>query len=555
MVPQDSPPINPADEHTKLDGRCLNRLAHAALAWLDVHQPAIDALNVFPIPDGDTGKNMWLTMQAACQAVDGSDDDHVGRVAHALANGALMGARGNSGVILSQLWRGFAQALEGCATAGADDLVGGLNRARDAAYQGVVRPVEGTILTVAKDVAAAAKADLANGATITTILQSAVQAAHDSVQRTPELLPVLRQAGVVDSGGQGLFIVLEGMLRSAWGQSLAAPAERLPLPTPHVDRMAIEVEPGQDFEVVVDFRPHQPLDLSSFHEGLARLGTSIQIGEGDGLYRVHIHVPLDKRYDPIEYAMALGTVSNVHMENLVAQLADLALSASPEPRLAAQISGHVGVVAVAPGAGLERVLGGLGAAVVRGGQTMNPSAGEILQVVESLPAKEIIVLPNNPNVLMAAQQAAGLSTKRVTVVPSRSVPQGIAALLTLNPAAPLDQAAAAMVAALPRVRTGEVTQAVRASELDGVRVRRGQFMGLIDDQLCVAGDSLDAVVHELLGRMGASDCELVTLYAGIGVDSQEATALADRVRTAFPNSTVEVHDGGQPHYPYILSVE
>ena len=287
---------------TPIDGQILKNFIEASLTWLRTNQQIVNSLNVFPVPDGDTGTNMVLTMQAAYDEISGSAEHYVGKMAHSIAHGALMGARGNSGVILSQLWRGFARALDHKTTLDAGNLVRALAVARDTAYKGVVRPVEGTILTVAKDIAKSAEDTLKITDDLVDILEAVVKAADESVQRTPDLLPVLKDAGVVDSGGKGLFFIFEGMLRYINGLSLdTALLSVQPLSAINLENTMETIEPGQDFEVVVDFRPRQPLDLVSFYEDLEQMGTSIQVGEGDGIYRLHIHVPTEKRYYPIDY--------------------------------------------------------------------------------------------------------------------------------------------------------------------------------------------------------------------------------------------------------------
>jgi Predicted kinase related to dihydroxyacetone kinase len=367
-----------------IDGQMLKKLAEAGLLWLRANQQTVNALNVFPVPDGDTGTNMVLTMQSAYNEIDDLGYRNVGQMAAALAQGALMGARGNSGVILSQLWRGFARALHGLEVLDGPALVRALADARDTAYKGVVRPVEGTILTVAKDVAAAAEKALSKTDDPAEILAHIVPAADESVQRTPELLPVLKQAGVVDSGGKGLFFILEGMLRFVRGEPLDAPLLTVqPLSAMKLENTMEAVEPGQDYEVVVDFIPDKELNLSSFYGELEKMGTSIQVGEGDGMYRMHIHVPTEKRYEPIDYIMGLGTITKVAIENLIAQMDTIDRQAkSKRLELAPIEAGQIAVVAVSPGIGISRVFASLGAAaIVEGGQTMNPSTKDILDAL------------------------------------------------------------------------------------------------------------------------------------------------------------------------------
>jgi DAK2 domain fusion protein YloV len=553
--------IRLATELRQCDGQGLKRLTEAALAWLSTNHRTVNALNVFPVPDGDTGTNMLLTMQAAYKEVADSPENHVGKVAHAIAHGALMGARGNSGVILSQIWRGIARGLENLEVFEAQALVKALGEGRDTAYRGVVKPVEGTILTVIKDCAAAAEEAGAHSQDLRYVLEQIVEGAHRSVAHTPELLPVLKQAGVVDSGGKGLAIILEGMLRHLRGQplDLAEEAEIAPLDLASVGAAMEAVEPGQEWEVVVDFRPRTEPDLPSLYARLEDIGTSIQVGEGDGLYRVHVHLLKTKRYEPIELAEELGTVVNVHMENLIDQMEQIqGTPKEPELPLATVQPGQIAVVAVSPGPGLSRVLASVGAAaIVRGGQTMNPSTQDLIHAIEALPTDRVILLPNNKNIILTAQQAAELSasTKQVCIVPTRTVPQGIAALLNLNPNGDLETVRAAMERATKGVETGEVTTATRNVEIDGVSVTDGQIIGLHNGSLKLAGDDLQTIVIQLLKLMEADNRELITVYAGEEITAAQCEQMTGALRAAFPAQSVEVHNGGQPHYFYILSAE
>jgi DAK2 domain fusion protein YloV len=554
--------IRLAAELPRCDGMGLKHLTLASLNWLDTNHKSVNALNVFPVPDGDTGTNMLLTMQAAYREIADNSEPSVSKVAHAVAHGALMGARGNSGVILSQIWRGFARGLGNAETFEAGSLVRALRAASDTAYRGVVKPVEGTILTVIKDTAAAAEqavADQPDQQDLRQLLEVCTEAAFAAVDRTPELLPLLKQAGVVDAGGKGLALLLEGMLRYLRGQPLdaALAPEVVPLDLAAVGAAMDAAEPGQEWEVVLDFRPNGVLHLPTLYNRLDEMGTSIQVGEGDGLYRVHIHLLKAHRHAPIELAEELGTVVKVHMENLLDQMNSAGGQAGAEPLPLATVQpGQIGVVAVSPGPGLSRVMASLGvAAIVNGGQTMNPSTEDILNAIGGLATDRIIVLPNNKNIVPSANQAAELSVKQVRVVPTRTVPQGIAALLGLVPDGDLDTVRAAMERAQAVVETGEVTTANRSVEVAGVAVQEGQFIGLHNTFLKTAGDDLGAVVLDLLGHMGADGCELATFYYGADVTPETAERVADQVRGAYPNLTVELHSGGQPYYHFILSVE
>ena len=501
---------------------------------------------------------MVLTMQSAYNEISQLGHRNVGDMVSAVSQGALMGARGNSGVILSQLWRGFSRGLQGKAVLDGPGLVKAFSEARDTAYKGVVRPVEGTILTVAKDVAAATEAALGSTQDPIELLALAIKAADESVQRTPELLPVLKQAGVVDAGGKGLYFILEGMLRHIYGQPLDTPLATVqPLSALDFESAMQDVEEGQDFEVVVDFYPQGDLNLQAFYGNLEQMGTSIQVGEGDGMYRMHIHVPLENRYLPIDYIMGLGTITKVAMENLIAQMNDLdQQSRSDKLELAKIEPGQIAVVTVSPGPGLSRIFASLGvAAIVEGGQTMNPSTQEILAAFENLPTDKVIILPNNKNIIMAANQAKDVTVKNVFVVPSRTVPQGLSAMLALNPDGDAEAIAEKMNKSLGLVKTGEITAATRSVEIDGVKVEQGQVIALLDGKLVCAVRSVEEGCLCMLSRAKAEENELITLFYGEDLSGTEANLIADKVREAYPGQEIEVQDGGQPHYQFIISVE
>lgn len=556
-----NPDIQARLERLKLlpvDGQTLKKLVEAGLAWLRANQQLVNSLNVFPVPDGDTGTNMVLTMQSAFNEIDQLAHRGIGQMAAAVSQGALMGARGNSGVILSQLWRGFARALHDHETLNGPDLVHALAEARDTAYKGVVRPVEGTILTVAKDAAAAAAQALMTTNIPCEILALVVTAADASVQRTPDLLPVLKQAGVVDSGGKGLYFILEGMLRFVNGESLDTPTAVVqPLSAMNLENTMDSIEPGQDYEVVVDFVPREALDLPTFYAELEKIGSSIQIGEGEGMYRMHIHVPTETRYKPIDYVMTLGTITKIAMENLIAQMEGIdhkASGARIEPT--AIEPGQIAVVAVSPGAGISRVFTSLGvAAIVEGGQTMNPCTKDILDSFENLPTEKVIILPNNKNIILAAQQAKEVTVKKVVVIPSSSIPQGLAAMMQLNPDGDLDAVAAKMTNAIKDVTTVEVTTATRSVDIDGVSVEKGQVIALINGNLSISAATLEEACLKALSNAHAEDHELITLFHGEGLPIAETNRIVDVIRAAYPAQEIELQDGGQPHYQFIISIE
>jgi len=540
-----------------INGQSMKRLVEAGLTWLRTNQQTVNALNVFPVPDGDTGTNMVLTMQSAWNEIKDLGHRSISDMASAVSKGALMGARGNSGVILSQLWRGFARGVHSKEVLDGPILAKAFGEARDTAYKGVVRPVEGTILTVAREVAAATEAALGSTQDAIDILEVAVKAADEAVRKTPDLLPVLKQAGVVDSGGKGLFFILEGMLRHVYGESLETPLMSVqPISSMQMQGAMEEVEEGQDYEVVVDFLPAENFELQKFYGRLEGMGTSIQVGEGEGMYRMHIHVPLDKRYEPIDYIMGIGIITKVAMENLLAQMDDIQKAKASRISLTKVEPGQIAVVVVSPGAGLSRIFASLGAAaVVEGGQTMNPSTQDFLNSFENLPTDKVIILPNNKNIIMAANQAKEVTVKQVVVVPSKTIPQGLAAMLTLHPDGELDSVTEKMTKALENVHTGEITVATRSVEIDGVNVKEGQVIALLDGKLVVSAGSVEEGCLGFLEKAKADEHELITLFYGQDMPHAEANRIADLIRNKYSSQEVEVQEGGQPHYQFIVSVE
>ena len=539
-----------------ITGQELKRMVEASLLWLKANQQYINSLNVFPVPDGDTGTNMLLTMQAAYNEVVHSTETNIGKMAKDIAQGALMGARGNSGVILSQIWRGFARALDSFPEMDAQLFSRALSESRNTAYKGVVRPVEGTILTVIKDVATAIENSVTKTNNLNDLLSDAVKAADVSVKYTPELLPILKTAGVVDSGGKGLFIILEGMLRQVNKESLEASAVTLQSISSMDMKGAMEsVEEGQDVEVVIDFEPKGTFDLNTFYNDLSQIGTSIQVGEGDGIYRMHIHVEVVNQNRPLEYVSKIGTWSKVAMENLQLQM-DAAGKKDAGYQLNEFKPGSIAVIAISPGMGISKIFASLGvAAIVDGGQTMNPSTEEILNAFENLPTDQIIILPNNKNIILAAENARNLSVKNVKVIPSVNVPQGLSALLRLDPDGNLEEIADEMVSALEDVDAGEITTATRTVELNGVDVEAGQFIGLLNGKLVVSGKTTAEVTLALLSKADMGMKERITLFTGNNISKEEIEVISDSIQKQYPNHEVEIHEGGQPHYQFLISLE
>lgn len=529
------------------DGRELKRLLDAGLAWLDRHTTFINSLNVYPVPDGDTGTNMLLTMQAALEEMARSPEHSASAIAHAAAQGALMGARGNSGVILSQVLRGFAKKLDDKNSFNATEFAAALEEGSKTAYHGVIKPVEGTILTVAREAAEAALDAAEEKDDLVYVWEKTVAAAKESVAKTPLLLDVLREAGVVDAGGQGLFVILEGGLRLLQGKSVeAAP------PLEAVVGLELEMmgEYGYDTQFVLR---GENLDLEEIKAKITSMGESVLVVGDSNLIKVHVHT--DRPGAVIDYATNLGSLSKITIENMQEQYQEF-IAGQVKPPLTAEEISDIATVAVVSGPGLSRVFESLGvSAIVPGGQTMNPSTEELLNSIEAVRANNVIVLPNNENVILAAQQAQQLSAKDVAIVPTKTIPQGVSAILAFNYQADLETNVKAMEKAIRDIQTAEVTTATRSTQINGLRVRASQAIGLSDGKLTAAGDKPEEVVLHMLRQMKAEDDEIITIYYGQGVSRSQAEGLADEIRKRYPEQEIELVEGGQPHYHYIVSSE
>ncbi len=553
--PTTSPEFAPVTPTGLCDGNALRAAFQGAARWLTLHSAEVNALNVFPVPDGDTGTNMTLTTESALKEVDAAPLHGAGEVAAALAHGALMGARGNSGVILSQIIRGMARCLEGRQAFDGAAMAEALQSATQTAYRAVSKPVEGTILTVMREAGEAAIQMARQNPSLLLVLKAAVAEAWESVRRTPTLLPILHEAGVVDAGGQGLAIFLEGMYYYFSGELEKRMAEaRVPFP----EEMAfVDVHGEEEFGYCTNFvLLGQYLQVEEIRERISDMGRSAVVAGDEHMVKVHVHT--EHPGTILDYAIGMGSLHQIEITNMDEQRAGLKPRQEQLPRPAPPtLPAHpIMIIAVSPGDGLDQVLRSVGAAVtVPGGQTMNPSAEELLQAIQALPCNQVIILPNNSNVVMTARQAAALSGKDVRVVPTETVPQGIAALIALNYEADLEANVAAMEAAAAAVQTGEVTWAVRDVSLNGLHVREGQVIGLLNGVLEVAGEEENAVVDELLRRMGAGEAELITTYYGKDISAEDAEKMAARIRRAYRDQEVELVYGGQPYYRYILSTE
>jgi DAK2 domain fusion protein YloV len=540
------------------DGQQLKHAMGAATTWLNRHSAAINALNVFPVPDGDTGTNMSLTLQAAYKAVADSPSHSVGDVTAAMSHGALMGARGNSGEILSQVLRGMSRGLKGKDHLTALDWSVALREAAGTAYQAVLKPVEGTMLTVIREMAEGAEAAVTQEPDLLFVLEQTLEAGRRSVARTPELLDKLRDAGVVDAGGQGLYVLLEGLLRYAHGESVEGPADEAMEET-----TTVHIEHGEYGYCTNFLLVGKDMDFAEIRRRIAGMGDSAVIVGDERIVKVHIHT--EQPGTVLNYATALGSLRQVaitdmqeqHDEYMTAHVTDAAPAppSSLTTRSTADVSG-IATLAVVSGPGLRQVFDSMGAsALIEGGQTMNPSTEDMLRAVEGLPHTEVIILPNNGNIIMAAKQVQGLTRKRVAVVPTETIPQGMAALVAFNYESDVESNARAMEQAASLVETGEITTAVRDVTLNGVAVKTGDIIGLHNGTLVVALTDQEAVAWDLLKRMRAASREIITIYYGQDVTADTAENFADQVRAQYPDQDVEVVNGGQPFYAYLISAE
>ena len=485
-------------------------------------------------------------MRAAMEEAGSCPDVSVGAMAHAMARGSLMGARGNSGVILSQIFRGLASGLDGKKSFGGNDFAAALVESTSFAYKGMSKPVEGTILTVIREATDAAQArSVSDSRDLVEIMEAVVEESRASVARTPALLPVLRQAGVVDAGGQGLYVVFQGALRYLRGELEEAEIAPVEVAPSAVRSSEGEAQYGYCTEFLLQ---GADLEVEAIKEKLMTIGESVLVVGDESTVRAHVHT-----FDPgsaLSYAASLGVMRQVKVDNMDDQHHDFIVR-QPQPTPSA-----ISTIAVASGAGLTQAFYSIGATVVvPGGETMNPSVQDLLEAVESTDSDKAIILPNNPNILLAAGQVPSLTQKQVAVVPTITIPQGIAALLLLNQDLDLELNVSTMEKALSTVRSGEFTKAVRAMDLDGLSIKRGQSIAFLDGELMAATDDMEQVVLDLLGRVEVEQGGLITLYCGMDTKEGEAEDLARLIAETYPGQEVEIVAGGQPHYNYIVSVE
>ena len=538
-----------------LSGQKLRDMFMVASDWLEKNAAEIDALNVFPVPDGDTGTNMLLTMRSTLEEAYRAPDHSTSAVAKAIARGALMGARGNSGVILSQIWHGLAQGLEGKESCGGGELADALLLAATEAYKGIDNPVEGTILTVIKEAAAAAKTKADSGCDdLITIMETTVNAARESVANTPNLLSVLREAGVVDAGGQGLYTIMEGILHYLKGETdeiqLAQPGiiiSNTPIAARTSQMIAADEVPyGYCTEFIIK---GQELDPDKLRAKLKKKGESLIVVGDKTAIKVHIHT-----LNPgsiVRMATSLGTLHQVSIRNMDEQYQDfLEMQKDRIP------PADIAIVAVVSGDGLSDVFSSLGvAAIVPGGRTMNPSTKDLLQAVNSVASDKVILLPNNKNVIPAARKARSLTDKAVKVIATQSIPQGVAAVLAFNSEADLEANVQAMKKVMSAVKSIAVTRAARSSRLGSLSIARKQPIGFLDGELVTVGDSVIDALGKTLAKVDLSAAEVITIYYQGSTERSEVEQFITGLRQQHPDLQIELVRGGQPYYNYIASVE
>lgn len=552
---------------TTLDGKRFREMVLQGAQHLSNNADYVDALNVFPVPDGDTGTNMNLSITSGAKEVKNKLSDHIGQVSQALSKGLLMGARGNSGVILSQLFRGFAKSVEQKSEITTVEFAEALELGVETAYKAVMKPIEGTILTVAKDTAKKAGAVAKKQSDMILFMEEVLKEANASLNRTPDLLPVLKEVGVVDSGGQGLVLIYEGFLAELKGEKLPG----VPMSAPSMNELVNaehhkhaqshmnteDIEFGYCTEFMVRLEEDKPaaktFSEETFRQDLSKWGDSLLVVSDDVIVKVHIHA--EHPGEVLNYGQQYGSLIKMKIENMREQHSSI-VSGEEKPAVKNAEKQPFGIVTVSMGKGIAELFKSLGATVViEGGQTMNPSTEDIVKAIEETNAEQVLILPNNGNIVMAANQAAAVAGSHVSVVPSKTVPQGMTALLSFNPQQGLKENEEVMTEALQHVKTGQVTYAVRDTNIDGLELAKGDFMGIAEKKIVVKDSEKLEAAKKLLTYMIDDEAEILTILQGEDVSDDEAEALTSFVEETFEEVEVELHKGDQPLYSYIFAIE
>ncbi|CAI2596815.1 hypothetical protein AKUA2003_07040 [Apilactobacillus kunkeei] len=555
---------------SNIDRSKFDQMVQAAATTLNNNAEFINSLNVFPVPDGDTGTNMSMSFQSGADYVSRDTSESVGELSQSLAKGLLMGARGNSGVILSQIFRGFSKSVAEKDNLSAQDIVEAFKNSEKTAYGSVMKPTEGTILTVIRGISEAGQSATTND--LAELFDILADAAEQALQSTPDLLPVLKQVGVVDSGGQGLVFVVKAFSDVLNGREIEASHQPN---TGEMDQMIdasheqshesaqgklnpddikfgyctqIMVRIGRGKEVQYDF------DYDKFYDHLAGLGDSLLVVNDDEIVKVHVHT--EQPGEVISWGQKFGDLANVKIDNMRLQQETIIEKDDESKKETKAEPKETAIIAVASGDGIGELFTSLGVTdVIKGGQTMNPSTQDILDAINNNNAKKAIILPNNGNIFMAAQQAADVAEIPVEIVHAKTIQQGLTTMLSFNPDASLDDNVSEMEDMLDTVVSGDVTNAVRDTEIDGVKIKKDDFMGIIDGKIKVVKDDLNETTVDMIKQMLDEDSEVVTIIYGEGISQDQADELAEQVESIDYDLEVEVHPGGQPVYPYLISVE
>ncbi|WP_141992194.1 DAK2 domain-containing protein [Bacillus sp. B4EP4a] len=553
---------------TSLNGKRFAEMIIQGANHLAANAQMVDALNVFPVPDGDTGTNMNLSMTSGAKEVQNNVQEHIGKVGTSLSRGLLMGARGNSGVILSQLFRGFAKAIEHKSEINSEEFAQAFEAGVQTAYKAVMKPVEGTILTVAKDAAKQAVSSAARHQDLIQVMEEIVSEANASLKRTPDLLPVLKEVGVVDSGGQGLVFVYEGFLAELKGEALPVRSSN----GPSMDDMIsaehhMNVQGHMNTEDIVygyctefmvrlesEKLANQPFDEEKFRNDLSEYGDSLLVISDDEVVKVHIHS--EQPGTCLNYGQQYGSLIKMKIDNMREQHTAIVGETNTPLQTKPSTKEKYAVVSVAMGAGISELFKSIGAkSIIEGGQTMNPSTEDIVKAVEEAYADHVIILPNNKNIIMAANQAADVLGDHVTVIPTKTVPQGMAALLSFNPSLDAEANKKAMIEALSHVKTGQITYAVRDTNIDGLAIETGDFMGIAEGTIKVKDKDMTQAAKDLLSDMIDEDSEILTILYGEDATAEDVENLVAFCNENFEDVEVEVHNGKQPLYSFIFSIE
>ncbi len=546
-----------------LDGIKFAEMVQMGAHHLFQNANYVDSLNVFPVPDGDTGTNMNLSMSSGAKETELSASEHIGKTAQALSKGLLMGARGNSGVILSQLFRGFGKFIEKEATIDAKGFANAFQAGVDTAYKAVMKPVEGTILTVAREAAKKGVEVVETETDIIAVMEAFTAEAQASLERTPELLPVLKEVGVVDSGGQGLLFVYEGFLASLKGEPLPqkneATLDDLINAEHHraQDFMnTVDIEFGYCTEIMVRFEEgKEPFSEEQFRNELNPLGDSLLVISDEEIAKVHIHS--EQPGAVLAMGQKYGSLIKIKVDNMREQHSAIVGEDHKAPTPAKKAEKHpYAIVTIAMGEGVAELLRSIGASyVIEGGQTMNPSTEDIVKAVQEIGAEKVLILPNNKNIVMAAEQAVELLDIEAAVVPTKTIPQGMAAILSFNPEAAVEMNQATMTEAFANVKTGQVTYAVRDTSIDGVEIHKDDFMALAEGKIVLSTPALKDAAEKVITDLVDEDAEIVTVIYGEDTTEENASELVRFIEESYPEVEVELFNGKQGLYPYIISVE